>query len=48
MRGVGLQPEMDQDVLTHVRLGNKGDDAHGSGTAWTLLTKDTTRRELSS
>ncbi len=35
MRGVGLQPEMGQDVLTHVRLVDKGDDAHGSGTAWT-------------
>ncbi len=35
MRGVGPQPEMGQDVLTHVRLVDKGDDAHGFGTAWT-------------
>ncbi len=35
MRGVGPQPEMGQDVLNHVRLGNKGDDAYGAGTACT-------------
>ncbi len=35
MRGVGPQPEMGQDFLTHVRLVEKGDDAHGSATAWT-------------
>ncbi len=35
MRGVGPQPEMGQDVLTHVRLVDKGDGAHGIGTACT-------------
>ncbi len=35
MRGVGPQPEMGQDVLTHVRLVDKGDDAHGAPTPCT-------------